>query len=273
MTSAFVHVLTEVARQLSAREGGFLSRFTNYLVSTICAPAGGPFPSAPGSGGFVRVNPLDLPNMLPQPAWAQSTQPQPAGIPAGAGPAHKRDPAFAAYMAQFGKVYSTEAEAAQRYAIFTSNKRLIDGHNRRNHARGSSLRLALNDFADATKEEMAPRYGRKADGSRAAARANRGASNGAHATHSAPSTKNLRAALPASVDWSLKGAVSPVPDQAICGSCWAHGATATLEGQYFLKTGKMVVFSKQELMDCSWTFGNNACDGGNDFMGEWLLFR
>ena len=36
----------------------------------------------------------------------------------------------------------------------------------------------------------------------------------------------------------------------------------TLEGANFLKTGELVRFSQQALMDCSWGFGNNACDGG-----------
>ena len=29
--------------------------------------------------------------------------------------------------------------------------------------------------------------------------------------------------------------------------------------------GELVRFSQQALMDCSWGFGNNACDGGEDF--------
>ena len=29
--------------------------------------------------------------------------------------------------------------------------------------------------------------------------------------------------------------------------------------------GELIRFSQQALMDCSWGFGNNACDGGEDF--------
>ena len=67
------------------------------------------------------------------------------------------------------------------------------------------------------------------------------------------------------LDWRLYGAVAQVKDQASCGSCWSFGTVGTLEGALFLKTGKMTRLSQQALVDCSWGFGNNGCDGGEDF--------
>jgi C1A family cysteine protease len=50
--------------------------------------------------------------------------------------------------------------------------------------------------------------------------------------------------LPTEVNWIEKGAVNPVQDQGQCGSCWAFSAIASLEGQHFVQSGKLLKLSE-----------------------------
>jgi len=76
------------------------------------------------------------------------------------------------------------------------------------------------------------------------------------------SSSTTNTTLPKSVDWRKK-AVTDIKNQGCCGSCWAFGTIGGLEGLYAIKTGKLVSFSEQMVIDCCRVNGNSGCHGGD----------
>jgi cathepsin L len=74
------------------------------------------------------------------------------------------------------------------------------------------------------------------------------------------------------IDWVYKGAVTNVKNQGKCGSCWAYSAVGSLEGIYKITYGKLLNFSQQQLIDCTYNINyHNSCKGGNhDFAFQWI---
>lgn len=61
-------------------------------------------------------------------------------------------------------------------------------------------------------------------------------------------------------DWREFDRVTPVKDQADCGSCWDFAATGAFESAYWIAEDTMPDFSEQQVLSCN--TGGSGCDGG-----------
>lgn len=163
---------------------------------------------------------------------------------------------FAKFQNKHNRVYASQKEHVQRKEVFRQNLRFIQSKNRAN--KGYSL--AVNHLADRTDLELQALRGKKYSG----------VYNGGQPF---PYKHVDGSSFPIQFDWRLYGAVSPVKDQSVCGSCWSFGTVGAIEGAYFLHNGgNLVRLSQQALVDCSWGYGNNGCDGGEDFRAyQWMM--
>jgi len=159
------------------------------------------------------------------------------------------DHEFEDFKTTHSKFYESETHELKKKVTFMHNLRYIQAMNRQ----GLSYSLGVNHMADMTSEERKLLRGRLHS---------KVENNGGMPFYM---EKHEHLKVPDYMDWRLYGAVTPVKDQATCGSCWSFGTTGTIEGAYFLKTGQLVRLSQQQLVDCSWGEGNNGCDGGEDF--------
>jgi cathepsin H len=157
---------------------------------------------------------------------------------------HSRDVLnFAGFAAKYKKEYKTVEELKHRFVTFLESVKLVETHNKGQH----SYSLAVNEFADMTFEEF--RDSRLMKGEQ-----NCSATVGNHVL--------TGESLPKTKDWREEGIVSQVKNQASCGSCWTFSTTGALEAAHAQATGKMVLLSEQQLVDCAGEFNNFGCGGG-----------
>jgi len=148
---------------------------------------------------------------------------------------------FTEFVAEFDKSYSV-AEFFQRYAIFKQNYETIVAHNNGNF----TWTMGVNQFSDLTAEEFEAIY----------------LTGLAAADFEPVLSMQQYVSMAGEKDWRKEGAVTPVKNQAQCGSCWAFSTTGTIEGWDYLKTKQLKSLSEQQLVDCSGSTGNQGCNGG-----------
>ena len=146
------------------------------------------------------------------------------------------------YCSNFGKSYVNQQEFKLRLLNWKRSEKFIQEQSwdgRRHY------KIAHNKFSDWTKPEYEKMLG-----------------------YAAPAEKQARtiaktsnsASVADSIDWRQNGLVTKVKNQSFCGSDWAFAATGAMEGAFAVKTGDLVEFSAQQLLDC--TGAATSCKGG-----------
>ncbi|XP_066284516.1 cathepsin L-like isoform X1 [Branchiostoma lanceolatum] len=161
------------------------------------------------------------------------------------------DPEWQAFKRLYGKRYESLSEENARHSIFEENNRMVKRHNKEAAMGKHTFFMRINKFSDLTNDEVQKLL---MGSGRLQLKKNQQADE---MFERMPDVK-----VNDTVDWRQKGAVTKVKNQEQCGSCWAFSATGSLEGQHFLKTGKLVSLSEQNLVDCSRKAGNKGCAGG-----------
>merc|ERR1712194_770538 len=116
------------------------------------------------------------------------------------------------------------------------------------NAHNLSYKLGVNLFTDLTGDEVAASYtGLKPK------------STWADLPHLGTMQYSGKA-LTDSVDWTTKGAVTPVKNQGQCGSCWSFSTTGALEGAWQIAGNTLTSLSEQQFVDCDKV--DQGCNGG-----------
>jgi C1A family cysteine protease len=156
------------------------------------------------------------------------------------------DAAFSRYITKHGKLYANKDEYMLRKSIF---EKALDEMNAHNSQNGVTWIKALNQFSDMSPEEIKRYLGGGRQGE-----------NSSQVLAQYPTSSLSEGLLQQTqyVDWRAQ--MNPVRNQGSCSSGWAFVGVATTEGRYTIKYGNKLLFSEQQLIDC--TRDCFGCDGG-----------
>jgi C1A family cysteine protease len=184
---------------------------------------------------------------LPSQCWTLADAKKlPAGVYACDKSTNEEDEAtasFRTFLTTYNKEYKNATEFDYRLSVFKKNLEIVDARNAEGEAEHG-----ITKFSDLTPEEFRSFY----------------------LGYVAPSAARVELDLPlgnssnaASVDWRGKtpAVLTPVKNQAQCGSCWAFSATEQIETDYAMAGNKIISLGVQQIVSCDKT--DDGCNGGN----------
>ena len=154
---------------------------------------------------------------------------------------------FDRYLSHFNKSYPNRTEYYRRANIYFENVDYINLQNTRNH----TYTLGINQFTDISPTEFQSTYlGYRGFNSEYYRYRTKSSSLPRRFYDSLLHYPTISNQPIESIDWRAEGLVTPIKDQAQCGSCWAFSAVATMEGAQAKKSGNLTSLSEQDLVDC-----------------------
>jgi cathepsin L len=158
------------------------------------------------------------------------------------------------FKATYARAYSTVADA-QAEKTFSENLQKIIMQNKAFAAGESTWWATVNEYSDWSAEEFsAQKMGRR-----------RASTSFDHMASRPPLGSS--GSNPASMDWRTKSpsVVTPVKNQAGCGSCWAFASTEVIESHYAIYNEQLLTLAPQTLVDCAPNpddcGGTGGCEG------------
>ena len=151
---------------------------------------------------------------------------------------------FINFKNKYNKHYDTYDELFNSYYNFVDNYNFVTNYNSTTHT------LEMNEYSDMSTDQFV-NYKKLSKLFKLQS----------PKTSQCTEFKSTTTSLPDSIDWRGK-AVTSVKNQGQCGSCWSFSSAGAMEGAYAVATGELIDISEQQLMDCSWKYGDFGCSGG-----------
>lgn len=149
------------------------------------------------------------------------------------------------FKLKHNNTYKSSSEELMRLSIWMKNKETIEEHNKLFESGNVSYSQGINQFSDMTEDELKLFKGLVMEEPKG--------------NYEERVVIRALKDVPDAIDWREHGVITEVKDQGQCGSCSAFSATGAFEGQYAVKTGQLLSFSEQQIVDCS---QKNGCHGG-----------
>jgi hypothetical protein len=159
---------------------------------------------------------------------------------------------FTEYVNKFKKFYSQD-EFNLRKDVYKSNLETVMNHNIGYDLGEHTYFMSVGPFTDWTLKDFREYLTLHKPASKSFL-----SSGGTKCSEYTTSSTSF----PLSVDLRNENMVTSVKDQGQCGSCWSFSAAGALEGVTAIHSNKLVSLSEQQMVDCSWKYGNMGCNGG-----------